>query len=347
MRTHTIIGVIAAAATTSAASTTNTINANDADAHGCALSAGYHWCELEAKCIMPISAGSRLTSEQALIKFQKQCDVPRKGGLATAAATNPSFGGDVDAHGCSIAAGMRWCARQGQCVRPFTSGFKSEQDFEATCDGGQGGHADRQGCYSEAGYQWCAALRRCVRPWEEGLHTASATTAACEHGILPVAAATTAAAATAATGKALRGSSSSSSSSGGAVVGGDVDSHGCVLSAGMHWCAKQGQCIVPGVSGFASEKAFEGACNGAIGGSGDEQGCFTQAGFQWCPAVKKCVRPWEELGGPDCGFRSLTVGSDVDSHGCLLSENNHWCEKQGRCTKPWVCTPLTVVLTTQ
>ena len=234
----------------------------------------------------------------------------------------------MDAHGCSLSAGMHWCAKQSKCLRPFSSGFASEAAFEAECNGAQGGHADDQGCYTEAGYQWCGALRRCVRPWEEGMHTKAATTAACEHGILPTAATT------------IRRFSSVNNQAV-AAIGNDVDSRGCVLSAGMHWCAKQSKCVSLVAAGFSSEKDFEAACDGTFGGHGDDQGCFSQAGFQWCPAMHKCVRPWEELGGPDCGFfKALTVGADVDAHGCLISENSHWCEKQGRCTKPWVCTPL-------
>lgn len=75
-------------------------------------------------------------------------------------ASSPIVGGDVDEHGCRGSAGYAWCARTGQCERPWelaqSKAFDvSDEAFSSFCEG-------------EDGFwllQWCVAVdfARCER----------------------------------------------------------------------------------------------------------------------------------------------------------------------------------------
>jgi hypothetical protein len=69
------------------------------------------------------------------------------------------------------------------------------------------------------------------------------------------------------------------------VIGGDKDSHGCLIAAGYSWCEDKQKCLRP----------WEENCSAQIiGGDKDSHGCLGSAGYTWCEAKQKCLRQWEE-----------------------------------------------------
>eukprot|EP01084_Bolivina_argentea_P267343 453783_1 len=59
----------------------------------------------------------------------------------------------------------------------------------------------------------------------------------------------------------------------GPAFGGDMDEHGCYISAGYDWCAATQSCY----------RWWEEDCPTAtIGGDHDAFGCITSAGYRWC-----------------------------------------------------------------
>jgi hypothetical protein len=86
-------------------------------------------------------------------------------------------------------------------------------------------------------------------------------------------------------------------------VGCDIDSHGCIPSAGYTWCDKEAECIRPWEHGAHDEVTMAAKCGRAsiasaspmdfVGGDKDRHGCIESAGFSWCELDSKCIRPWE------------------------------------------------------
>eukprot|EP01084_Bolivina_argentea_P250041 418787_1 len=83
----------------------------------------------------------------------------------------------------------------------------------------------------------------------------------------------------------------------GPAFGGDMDEHGCYISAGYDWCE-------------ATQSCYR-WCEATIGGDHDAFGYSTTAGYGWCSATNKCCRPWEDT----CS----SIGSVIVEHGCFLS----------------------------
>ncbi|VVB99589.1 Bacterial extracellular solute-binding proteins, family 3 [uncultured archaeon] len=80
--------------------------------------------------------------------------------------------------------------------------------------------------------------------------------------------------------------------------GSDIDSHGCIGSAGYTWCATQSKCIRPWEATCPEGQAANGtAGNGTpqqlAGNDRDSHGCIGSAGYSWCPELSKCVQPWD------------------------------------------------------
>ena len=71
------------------------------------------------------------------------------------------------------------------------------------------------------------------------------------------------------------------------MVGGDIDEHGCIGSAGYTWCEAKQKCL----------RTWEEPCEDnttIVGGDKDEHGCIGSAGYVWCEPKQKCLRIWEE-----------------------------------------------------
>ena len=96
------------------------------------------------------------------------------------------------------------------------------------------------------------------------------------------------------------------------TLGGDVDAHGCIGSAGYSWCELKQKCL----------RTFEEKCENEtiVGGDGDEHGCIGSAGYSWCEVKQKCIRPWEE----DCT-------EAVMSEDLCRSAGGNWNECSSRC----------------
>ena len=106
------------------------------------------------------------------------------------------------------------------------------------------------------------------------------------------------------------------------TLGGDVDAHGCIGSAGYSWCELKQKCL----------RTFEEKCENEtiVGGDRDEHGCIGSAGYSWCELKQKCLRTFEEK----CENETI-VGGDGDEHGCIGSAGYSWCEVKQKCIRPW------------
>jgi hypothetical protein len=104
------------------------------------------------------------------------------------------------------------------------------------------------------------------------------------------------------------------------IVGGNIDPHGCIPTAGYTWCESLQTCILP----------WETACNASTQGNAstiDENGCASSEGYAWCQEKNKCLRLWEE----NC---TTSIENETDAHGCALSQGYMWCEEKQRCIRP-------------
>lgn len=92
-------------------------------------------------------------------------------------------------------------------------------------------------------------------------------------------------------------------------IGGQTDSHGCLIGAGYSYCPSTGQCQRMwetycaeyadayrgnessgqcGVNETCAQNASQ-----IVGGQTDSHGCVLDGGYQWCPSTGKCQRMWE------------------------------------------------------
>jgi heat shock protein HslJ len=69
-------------------------------------------------------------------------------------------------------------------------------------------------------------------------------------------------------------------------IGGEKDSHGCLIAAGYSWDTSTQSCVRPWEQATTTRP---------IGGSTDSHGCLIAAGYSWDSAVNACNRPWEKL----------------------------------------------------
>ncbi len=131
------------------------------------------------------------------------------------------------------------------------------------------------------------------------------------------------------------------------TIGGEKDSHGCLIAAGYSWCEAKQECIRAWEENCTSEESgcaedewlcsLTGECvkkgeictNGMMGGDIDEHGCKPSAGYSWCEATQECIRSWEE----ECPDQ--LVGDDMDEHGCIGSAGYTWCESKQKCLRTW------------
>lgn len=106
---------------------------DDKDSHGCMITAGYEWCEIQGRCI-------RLADENC---------------------TDEQDETNLDANGCVPSEGYSWCENLRECIRPW----------EIDCDTGdllntEGIIYDMHGCEISNSYVWCEERKECILPWE-------------------------------------------------------------------------------------------------------------------------------------------------------------------------------------
>lgn len=90
-------------------------------------------------------------------------------------------------------------------------------------------------------------------------------------------------------------------------IGGQKDSHGCLIAAGYSWCDALQKCYRPWEENCTNATATGQECTAlsdcppgsarCVNGtctSLDEHGCVPDGGYTWCDASQKCIRPWEE-----------------------------------------------------
>eukprot|EP01089_Gocevia_fonbrunei_P016485 TRINITY_DN511_c0_g1_i2.p1 TRINITY_DN511_c0_g1~~TRINITY_DN511_c0_g1_i2.p1 ORF type:complete len:175 (-),score=35.31 TRINITY_DN511_c0_g1_i2:115-639(-) len=153
--------------------------------------------------------------------------------LAFATLTYATIGGK-DANGCLGAAGYVWCQPENKCVRPWELAKVKNMhvnDIKDLCNipnNKIGGKVDDHGCLGSAGYIWCSYENQCVRPWE----------LAKQHNF-----------------SLSMENVQSHCDNQSELVGGAVDDHGCIGSAGYSWCEKENQCVRPWE--LAKAKALE------------------------------------------------------------------------------------------
>jgi hypothetical protein len=132
-------------------------------------------------------------------------------------------------------------------------------------------------------------------------------------------------------------------------IGGDKDSHGCLIGAGYTWCEDKQKCI----------RSWEENCSGsspAYTACMDPRPEFCTKEYIPVCAEKdngiRCIKapcPSSDqvTFGNGCtacsdpkvyGYRPgacTVVGNDIDSHGCKTSAGYSWCEEKQKCIRPW------------
>jgi putative hemolysin len=71
------------------------------------------------------------------------------------------------------------------------------------------------------------------------------------------------------------------------VIGGDKDSHGCLIGAGYSWCDVKQKCLRTWEENCTTDQQL-------VGNDKDSHGCIGSAGYSWCDVKQKCLRTWEE-----------------------------------------------------
>jgi predicted lipoprotein with Yx(FWY)xxD motif len=94
-------------------------------------------------------------------------------------------------------------------------------------------------------------------------------------------------------------------------IGGEKDSHGCLVAAGYSWCDAKQKCL----------RIWEENCTTA---------CTQEA--KVCPDGSAVGRT-----GPNCEFAPCPqiVGNNTDAHGCVLDGGYSWCEEKQKCLRVW------------
>jgi putative hemolysin len=113
------------------------------------------------------------------------------------------------------------------------------------------------------------------------------------------------------------------------VIGGEKDSHGCMIAAGYSWCEAKQKCI----------RSWEENCTKTeqlVGNDKDEHGCIGSAGYSWCEAKQKCIRSWEENctteGSQISQMANPASVNCVDKGGKLTIETSADGSQTGICT---------------
>jgi hypothetical protein len=104
-----------------------------------------------------------------------------------------------------------------------------------------GGDKDAHGCLIAAGYSWCESKGKCLRMWEEDCPGTSLSVEECEakNGEID--------SAPCAGGKESLGNVTGFATikvcCAQRLIGGDKDSHGCLIAAGYSWCEAKNKCL--------------------------------------------------------------------------------------------------------
>ena len=176
-----------------------------------------------------------------------------------------------------------------------------------------GGDRDAHGCIGSAGYEWCEALSECIRPWETDC------TAVPDLG---------------GGDSALEGNSPPD------LVGGDMDSHGCIGSAGYSWCPEKAKCLqvweedCPSLSAAALEEQAKSYCISANTAFGSGNTVYTCGEYiRVASNMPGAGSTFYMLGNYDPVATCPVVAPDAMSEQCkLLLFGNNCVEKQVQCS---------------
>jgi len=119
------------------------------------------------------------------------------------------------------------------------------------------------------------------------------------------------------------------------LLGGDMDEHGCIGSAGFTWCEGRSECVQTWLfEGDWVEECTNDSEN-LLGDDKDDHDCITSAGFTWCEVKGACVQSWLDDECNDDDSVNI-VGDDRDDNDCIASAGYTWCEKKNECVRSWM-----------